>query len=199
MTGAASVAPLNSDSQVANLLPTKNGLDNRDHLSKRVELTPSRLMMMNAGRSFFHEESTPHVPVEMLQIFVRPEETDLEPQVQFFERPESFKDGQWNLIAGPQGSGAPLLIRNAVSVYDAHPKGGAELVIPQAPGLTQWVYVMDGELMVADQALQKGDAFTSTDGAIPPLRVAADATVVAFLINPNAPVSLAGSHSGYGV
>ena len=34
MTGAASVAPLNSDAQVANLLPTKNGLDNRDHLNQ---------------------------------------------------------------------------------------------------------------------------------------------------------------------
>jgi len=46
-----------------------------------VELTPSRLMMMNAGRGFSHEESTPSVPVEMLQIFIRPQATDLDPSV----------------------------------------------------------------------------------------------------------------------
>ena len=43
-----------------------------DSTGQRVELSPRRPMMMNAGRSFFHEESTPDVPVEMLQIFIRP-------------------------------------------------------------------------------------------------------------------------------
>jgi quercetin 2,3-dioxygenase len=57
-----------------------------DSTGRRVELTPSRLMMMNAGRGFSHEESTPGVPVEMLQIFIRPQATDLEPSVQFHER-----------------------------------------------------------------------------------------------------------------
>jgi redox-sensitive bicupin YhaK (pirin superfamily) len=34
-------------------------------------------MMMNAGRGFWHEESTPETPVAALQIFIRPLEADL--------------------------------------------------------------------------------------------------------------------------
>ena len=170
-----------------------------DSSGQRVELSPRRLMMMNAGRSFFHEESTPDVPVEALQIFIRPEADDLEPSVQFYERPEGFENGQWNLIGGPAGSNAPLLIRNRVTVYDAHPKAGAELILPTIQGLQQWVYVMDGMVTVGDHTLSKGDSVTDPDMPLPALRADSDATVVVFLIDPQAPASLAGTISGYGV
>jgi hypothetical protein len=41
-----------------------------DSAGYRIPLSPRKLMMMNAGRGFWHEESTPSEPVEMLQIFV---------------------------------------------------------------------------------------------------------------------------------
>lgn len=170
-----------------------------DSTGQRVELTPRRLMMMNAGKRFFHEESTPTIPVEMLQIFIRPEATDLAPQVQFYERPASFTDGQWHLLGGPAGSNAPLLIRNQVFVYDAHPQAGVELAIPTVTGFQQWVYVMDGAITVGDHMLTKGDAISDPSAALPTLHAKSAATVVAFLTNPAAPASLAGSHSGYRV
>lgn len=43
-----------------------------DSAGHRIAIGPHKLMMMNAGRSFWHEESAPEGAVEMLQIFVRP-------------------------------------------------------------------------------------------------------------------------------
>jgi hypothetical protein len=54
-----------------------------DSAGRRVSISPKRLMMMNGGKSFWHEESTPDVPVEMLQIFMRPRSADLPGQVPF--------------------------------------------------------------------------------------------------------------------
>jgi hypothetical protein len=38
---------------------------------------------------------------------LRAEAADLEPRVQFHERPSSPR-GQWTLLGGPEGAGAPL-------------------------------------------------------------------------------------------
>jgi len=166
-----------------------------DSTGKRVELTPSHLMMMNAGRSFWHEESTPRVPVEILQIFIRPEATDLDPSVQFYERP-AIPHGEWTHLGGPLGSGAPLTIRNQVNVYDAHLKTGDRITVPSSQGWRQWLYVMDGTVEVGGQLLEKGDAVVDSVKDLQPFRATSDSTLVAFVINPAAPVSLAGNFSG---
>ncbi|HZO37240.1 MAG TPA: pirin family protein [Solirubrobacteraceae bacterium] len=169
-----------------------------DSTGQRIPISPQKLMMMNAGRSFWHEESTPDEPVEMLQIFVRPEAADLDAGVHFYDRPADFRDGRWNHIGGPAGSGAPLTIRNQVHVYDIHPSAGDRIEVPTAEGMRQWVYVMDGEIELGGQAVRKGDAISDLTGDLPPLTVTQDATVVAFLADPDAGASLAGSISGYG-
>ena len=166
-----------------------------DSTGQRVELTPSRLMMMSAGRGFSHEESTPGVPVEMLQIFIRPQAADLEPSVHFHERP-AITHGTWTHLGGPRGSGAPLTIRNQVNVYDAHLKAGDRITAPSSPGWRQWLYVMHGTVEIGGQPLEKGDAVTDAAADLPEFRATSDTTLVAFLIDPAAPVSLAGSHSG---
>jgi redox-sensitive bicupin YhaK (pirin superfamily) len=170
-----------------------------DSTGERVELTPNRLMMMNAGKSFWHEESTPVEPVEMLQIFVRPQAPDLEPGVFFHTRPTGFRNGGWNHIGGPAGSGAALTIRNQVHVYDAHHNAGAEIEIPAAHGLRQWLYVMDGEIEFAGHRVGKGDALSDAASPLPSARVTRDATLVAFLADPGAPAFAGGSHSGNGM
>lgn len=71
-------------------------------------ISPSNLMLMNAGKSFFHEETTQKDGAEALQIFIRPEEKDLEPQVQFTEMtlPEV---NDWRLIGGPNNQQKQML------------------------------------------------------------------------------------------
>ena len=90
----------------------------------------------------------------------------------------------------------PLTIRNQVNVYDAHLKAGDRITAPSTPGWRQWLYVMHGTVEVGGQSLEKGDAVTDADADLSEFRATSDTTLVAFLIDPAAPVSLAGSHSG---
>lgn len=163
-----------------------------DSAGHREALTPRRLMMMNAGRSFWHEESTPDQAVEMLQIFFRPCEADLDGRVQFLDRPGTPAEG-WTLIAGPDGSDAPLAVRQSVRVYDAHPAAGTTLDIPVVAGLSPWLYVMDGSVTVGDRPLGKGEAAA---GDLSIVRVETGATLVLFLVDLAAEGSRAGTISG---
>lgn len=168
-----------------------------DRSGHRVSISAAKLMMMSAGASFWHEERTPEEAVEMLQIFVRPREADLPSAVTFLDRPNGAPVGAWGLIAGPEDSGAPLTIRNAVQVRDARLREGQELEVPAVPGLTPFLYVIDGAIEVGCEAIGKGDAVSGADHPLPPIRAAADSGLVLFLVDRAARSSRAGTISGH--
>src|SRR5690606_26093030 len=71
-------------------------------------ITPAKLMVMNAGRRFEHEEGVPHdgTRAKWIQIFVRPRSADLTPGVQVVDLPIAPK-GQWRHLVGNQSDVAP--------------------------------------------------------------------------------------------
>lgn len=76
----------------------------RDTVGNEEALTNTRLMLMNAGHTFQHEEKTVgSEPIEALQIFIRPGAADLEPMVQFHDLEEPLSRETWRRIAGPKG------------------------------------------------------------------------------------------------
>ncbi len=173
----------------------KGEMLHKDSTGQQVMISPVKHMMMGAGKSFFHEESTPNGSVEMLQIFIRPETADLEPQVQFSNVPVK-ESGEWNLVAGPKEMNAPLIIRQQIAVYDVHGKKGDELHLPTADGMTPWLYIMDGSAQVEAHSLEKGDAITGEKDEVSTVTLMEDTTLVLFLVNLNAEMTFAGNFSG---
>nr|WP_309099156.1 pirin family protein [Fredinandcohnia onubensis] len=169
-------------------------MHHKDSTGLEVPITTGHLMMMNAGRSFWHEEKVKNDQVEMLQIFVRPCESDLEPTIQFHEKPIRNRD--WNLMVGPEESKAPLKVRQNVYIFDAHLRQGDQLEIPVYQGLLPFLYVVDGELTVGDFQIEKMEAVTDLEEPIPPITAVADTTAVLFYVDMNAPVSVEGTISG---
>lgn len=169
-------------------------MHHKDSTGIEVPVTPGNLMMMNAGRSFWHEEKVKNDQVEMLQIFVRPHETDLEPNIQFHEKPVRNLD--WYLMVGPEESKAPLKVRQNVYILDAHPRRGEQLDIPVYPGYEPFLYVLDGELAIGNINVKKMEAVTDLEMVLPPLTALEDTTIVLFFVDMNAPVSMMGTISG---
>jgi len=167
-----------------------------DSSGNRIPLTPTKLMMMNAGKSFWHEESAPSEPVEMLQIFIRPREADLPGMVRFYDRNDHSVEDTWRLIAAPENSTAPLNIRQKIKVYDASLRAETTIEIARADGMEPLLYVFDGEIEVGGQQFRKGD--TLAPGVDGPRSVTAlqPTTFVLFLVDRSAPASLAGTISG---
>jgi len=169
-------------------------MHHKDSNHLEVALSPGNLMMMNAGKSFWHEEKVKHEFVEMLQIFVRPWQTDLDPMIQFHEKPIQNQD--WYLMVGPKGSQAPLTIRQNVFIFDAHPRQGEQLDIPILSGMQPFIYILDGELAIGELQIQKMEAVTDSENPIQTVTAVTDTTVVLFFVDMNAPVSLMGTISG---
>ncbi len=174
----------------------KGEMCHRDTEDNEVLLTPNKLMVMNAGHEFYHEESTLDEGNEMLQILIRPEREDLKPDVQFWDR-EIRRDAEWSLIAGPASMDPPMVVRNEVAVFDVHAKAGDALTIPEKDGMTPWLYVMDGTVEVLGETLHKGDAVTGDSEKLTDVKLSEDATLVLFLVNPDAPMTLKGNFSGH--
>lgn len=172
----------------------KGTSNHRDSAGLEAPIFPGKLMMMNAGSSFWHEEKVDQEDVEMLQIFVRPRVADLEPRIQFHDK--EVANREWYVMVGPEDSQAPLHVRNNVYILDAHPKKGDVLDIPVYPGLVPFLYVLDGEIEIGDLQLKKKEAITDLENLLPAITAIEDTSVVLFFVDMDAVMSMSGTISG---
>ena len=151
------------------------------------------LMVMNAGRSFWHSEETyaTDPPLRMLQILVRPRAADLEPGIQHGAITPAPAN-QWRHLIGPEGSDAPFFVRNTIDFYDIRIAAGVRVEFPAATGRDLYFYVFTGAIArrtavaEADQGL-----FVSSQRLV--LEAVEPTVMVAFLIDPHAPVTRVGT------
>ena len=115
-----------------------------------AEISRKRLMLMQAGKIFHHEEQILE-PLEGLQIFIRPQYKDDEPKVSFFDLEETDSIDQWRLLASP-GNQTPLRFTSETWIYDItiDQKKQFTLPTPTPKGLTALLYVFQGELLLND-------------------------------------------------
>jgi redox-sensitive bicupin YhaK (pirin superfamily) len=147
------------------------------------------MMMMNAGKGLYHEETCmddADEKIEMLQIFFRPKEDDLPPRVQFHKFEFYRSLDQWRLVGGPEGSDAPLEIRSQAWFYDAHiDKGDIETPDLIEPGHMGMLYVFDGavEIEGTGETLDKGDSVVLSTGEQYLVKTNEQADLVFFVLD----------------
>lgn len=171
----------------------------RDSTGATEEVRPNRLMVMNAGHGFSHEETIPGpANVHMLQIFVRPSAFDLTPVVQFVDLEQTYSLNAWRRLTGPEGSGAPTTVRQQLYLHDARLETNESLTLPGQAGVDRWLYVFSGAVTLGqERALAPHDAVAITQDEVG-LTVTATTTsdIVLFEIDRQAPFSRAGTLSG---
>jgi redox-sensitive bicupin YhaK (pirin superfamily) len=172
-----------------------NGVMRHDDRQGSERVTDAdHLMVMNAGSGFWHAEETlaDDPPLRMLQIFVRPHSLNLEPGIQHEPIPDPVTE-RWRHLFGPEGTDVPLYVRNDVNCYDCRLDAGTTTTLPSQSGWHTYLYVFDGAVDVG------GESVGYTETALVPndsnVTVAAteDATIVAFTINPDAPITQQGT------
>lgn len=168
----------------------------KDSAGLEAEISPGKLMMMNAGISFWHEEKVKEEYVEMLQIFFRPREANLPPTIQFHDKPSNNRD--WYEMVGPEGSDAPLTVRQNAYVLDAHPRAGDTLHVPIYEGMNSFLYVLNGSIKIGDHTVNKQEAVTDLEVELPSFTATEDTTVILFVVDMDAPASKSGTISGMG-
>lgn len=154
----------------------------------------AHLMVMNAGKSFWHSEETlaGDPPLRMLQIFVRPHSVDLEPMIQFGAI-EAAPRNQWRHLFGPEGGPAPFHVRNSVDFFDIRLDAGARVSFPPMTGRDLYFYVFSGSIETGGEVFDEREQglFVLPETLI--LTAIKPSIMVAFLIDPSAAITKQGT------
>lgn len=162
-------------------------------------ISGTKLMMMNAGARFYHEELVLEEGgvLEGLQIFLRPEKSGLEPRVQFFELADKFSMNTWRKIAG-SNKDYPLEIRSDTSVQDIRLEKGNSETLPGLANANQrsLLYVFEGQIQVNDDfILEKGESVL-IEKTLPTFTALQTSDVVLFVTSKDATYFEGGMYSG---
>lgn len=164
-----------------------------------AKISNTKLMMMNAGASFYHEELVllDDGTLEGLQIFIRPEKGGLKPQVQFYDLPEPFSINQWRKLAG-KGKDYPLAIRSNTWILDIQMNEGNAQTLPQSPleNPLCLFYVFKGKIKVNDDTLLQTGESLLIENESPTFEALETSDVVLFVTDPNAAFYEGGMYSG---
>lgn len=162
-------------------------------------ISNQKLMMMNAGASFFHEERVLEEGgvLQGLQIFIRPETGGLDPKVQFHPLKETYSTNQWRKIAGKDND-YPLQIRSNTWLMDMRLEKGEEVLLPEMPAenIAFLFYVFNGEIQVnGDMLLTTGESvLIETENPI--FNALETSDIVLFITQTNAVHFDGGMYSG---
>lgn len=164
-------------------------------------ILPGRLMLMNAGANFQHEELVLEESETLrgLQIFIRPEKGGMKPQVQFYDFPEIRSVNHWRKVAG-KDENFPLTFRSDTWLYDIHMEEGNTQNLPALPVRSRnpafLFYVFEGEVSVNDDTtLKTGESFL-IEQEEPEFKALTESDIVLFITNKSSVYFEGGMYSG---
>lgn len=162
-------------------------------------ISNQKLMLMNAGARFSHEEKVlaEGGVLEGLQIFIRPESGGLKPQVQFHQLPDAYSINQWRKLAG-KGHDYPLQIRSNTWLMDMQLEQRKESGLPPAPAENTafLFYVFQGKIQVSNSmSLSTGESVLVEDES-PLFQALETSNVVLFMTQTTANYYDEGMYSG---
>ncbi|MDF0717742.1 pirin family protein [Muricauda sp. 334s03] len=161
-----------------------------------AEISRKKLMLMQAGKIFHHEEQILE-PLEGLQIFIRPQYKDDRPKVSFFDLDETDSLNQWRLLASP-GNQTPLRFTSETWIYDIAIDERTRFTLPKLPekGLIALLYVFEGELLLNEtMELLKEESVVIKDESIK-LEAEPGTELVLFFTNEESNCYKNGMYSG---
>ncbi|NJN72616.1 MAG: pirin family protein [Limnothrix sp. RL_2_0] len=134
-------------------------LEHKDSIGNGSIMRPGDVQRMSAGQGILHSEFNPSTenPVHLLQIWITPNQTGIDPSYEqkFFAVED--KQGKLRLVASPNGRDGSVTIHQNASIY-ASVLGNGEAVTHNIDGDRRvWVQVTKGHLTLNGETLKAGD------------------------------------------
>lgn len=142
-------------------------LQHKDSMGNSAVIRPGEVQRMSAGSGVRHSEfnPSPTEPVHLLQIWIKPNVTGIEPSYeQTFFAPEE-KRGRLRLVASSDGREGSVTIRQDATIYATVLAPGETAVYPLALGRRAYVQVARGAVIVNGEPLNAGDGARIQDEA----------------------------------
>src|SRR5690606_37388517 len=137
----------------------EGALEHRDTIGTGSVIRPGDVQMMEAGIGIAHSEfnHSPSEPVHLLQIWIMPDQTGIQPSYQQRHFAEAEKRGRLRLIVSPDGRDESLRIQQNASVYSALLDGEEAITWTKEAARLAYLHVARGELQVNGLAVRAGD------------------------------------------
>jgi redox-sensitive bicupin YhaK (pirin superfamily) len=135
-------------------------LEHKDSIGNGSVIHPGDVQRMSAGRGVMHSEFNPSKtePAHLLQIWLLPDVTGIEPGYEQKHFDSASKRGQLRLIASRDGRDGSLRIHQDAALYAALLDGPDAVVHRLAADRKAYVHIARGQVAVDGQLLEAGDA-----------------------------------------
>ena len=137
-------------------------LEHKDSIGNGSIIRPGDVQRMSAGTGISHSEynASKENPVHFLQIWVLPEQKDIEPGYeQTYFAPEE-KQGKLRLVGSHDGRDGSITIHQDMNLYAARPTEQISYV--SKSDRATWIQVVRGDISLNEQPLSAGDGAAIT-------------------------------------
>lgn len=143
----------------------EGSLMHRDSMGNQRELKPGEVQLMSAGRGITHSEYNPSstVPLHFLQIWIHPDQRNLEPSYTEWRPSPEMENESKTLIISPDGAAGSAVINQDAFIYRVRLEPGEEAWHLLEEGRGLWIQVIDGSLSADGMELASGDAMSSEE------------------------------------
>ena len=145
--------------------PITGAIEHKDSMGNGTVINAGEVQRMTAGTGVQHSEfnHSHDDELHLLQIWLFPEQKDLEPgyEQKMFSREEKLN--QLRLIASRDGRDGSVTVHQHVDLYASILEAGAEVELPIADSNKVFVQVVRGDISVNGQKATAGDGIQITD------------------------------------
>ena len=138
----------------------QGALEHKDSMGNGSVIKAGDVQRMTAGTGVFHSEfnHSEEDSVHLLQIWILPRESSLQPgyEQQHFSRKDKLN--QWHLVASSDGRESSMTVHQAVDLYASILEEGNELRHEFSAGHSGYLQIVSGSVTANDELLEAGDA-----------------------------------------
>lgn len=137
-------------------------LTHEDSTGKKVKIKPAQIQVMSAGTGVVHSEKNESgSEVELLQIWIEPKITDVEPRYE--EKNISLKENVLGEIVSGKKSKEKAFINQDASIYLGKFSKDKEINLKLKKGNGLFVFPIEGKLAFEKEIIDKRDSLEVTD------------------------------------
>jgi quercetin 2,3-dioxygenase len=143
----------------------EGGLAHKDSMGNGSIIRPGDVQRMSAGTGVRHSEANPsrEESVHLLQIWILPDEMDVEPGYEQKRFEDEEKRGRLRLVASPDGADGSVRIHQDARVSATLLEASQQVSYELGAERYAWVQVARGAIEVNGQALKQGDGASLSD------------------------------------
>ncbi|MFL5344920.1 MAG: pirin family protein [Hyalangium sp.] len=133
-------------------------VEHKDSMGTHDVIRPGEVQRMSAGTGVLHSETNRFdQELHLLQIWILPERRGLEPSYEQKAFSEKERQGQFRVVASPDGREGSVTVHQDVTLHSALLGKGEKAEYTLTPGRHAWVQLARGSATLNGVALKAGD------------------------------------------